>query len=102
MVFLIALGLLAVPASVQETWVGGPVLEVLGFSLFDEPRMVSAELLVAATLLGGMCGLYFTGLALTDSAYRAGFHAQVVSDVEQIMAVRSVYLALPSRDAPSQ
>lgn len=94
-VILIALGILAVPASVQETWVGEPVRTVLGFSLLGEPRLLSVELLVVAGLLGGMCGLYFTGLALTDAAYRAEFHANVVADVEQILAVRAAYLAMP-------
>ena len=96
LVFLVALGLLAIPASVQETWVGEPIRNLLEFELFGEPRLVSAELLVTAGLLGGVCALYFTGLALTDAAFRAEFHARVVGDVEQIMAVHAAYLALPS------
>jgi hypothetical protein len=99
-VFLVALGLLAVPASVQETWVGEPVRTVLAFELFGEPRLLSAELLVAAGLLGGVCALYFTGLALTDPAFRTEFHQRVVGDVEQIVAVHVVYLAALSADAP--
>lgn len=98
-VILIALGILAVPGSVQEMWVGEPVREVLRFSFLGEPRLLSGELLVVAGLLGGMCGLYFTGLALTDEAYRAEFHANVVADVEQILAVRAAYLAMPMAGA---
>jgi hypothetical protein len=94
-VFLVALGVLAIPASVQEQWVGEPVRTVRGFELLGEPRLVSTELLVTAGLLGGMCALYFTGLALTDAAYRAEFHARVVADVEEIMAVHAAYLASP-------
>ena len=94
-VFLVILGILAIPAQVQETWVGGPVRPVLPFELLGEPRLVSVELLIAAGLLGGMCGLYFTGLALTDAAYRAEFHANVVAEVEQILAVRATYRAMP-------
>jgi hypothetical protein len=94
-VFLVALGLLAIPASVQETWVGEPVRTVVAFELFDEPRLLSAELLVTAGLLGGMCALYFTGLALTDAAFRTEFHERVVGDVEQIMAVHVAYLLSP-------
>ena len=93
--FLVALGVLAIPASVQEQWVGGPVRTSLGFELLGEPRLVSTELLVTAGLLGGVCALYFTGLALTDAAYRAEFHARVVADVEEIMAVHAAYLASP-------
>ena len=85
---LVALGLLAIPASVQETWVGERVQTVIGFELLGEPRLLSGELVVTAGLLGGVCALYFTGLAPTDAAFRAEFHARVVGDVEQIMAVK--------------
>jgi hypothetical protein len=93
LVFLVALGVLAIPASVQATWVGEPVRALLGFELLGEPRLVSVELLITAGLLGGVSALYFTGLALTDTAFRAEFHASVVGDVEQIMAVHAAYLA---------
>lgn len=89
--FLVALGFVAVPTSVQAAWVGAPVRDLLQLVVLGEPRTLSSELLVAAALLGGTCGLYFTGLALTDATYRAQFHARVVSDIERIMAVRSVY-----------
>ena len=95
LVFLVALGVLAIPASVQETWVGEPIRALVAFELFGEPRLVSAELLVTAGLLGGVCALYFTGLALTDAAFRAEFHARVVGDVEQIMAVHAAYVISP-------
>ena len=95
-VFLVLLGILAIPATVQETWVAPETVRpVLLFELLGEPRLVSVELLIAAGLLGGMCGLYFTGLALTDAAYRAEFHANVVAEVEQILAVRATYRAMP-------
>jgi hypothetical protein len=100
LLFLVALGLLAIPASVQETWVGESVHTIIGFELLGEPRLLSGELLIAAGLLGGMCALYFTGLALTDAAFRAEFHVRVVGDVEQIMAVHAAYLVSPElRDA---
>jgi hypothetical protein len=92
-VFLVALGLLAIPASVQETWVGEPVRTLVAFELFGEPRLLSAELYITAGLLGGMCALYFTGLALSDAAFRAEFHERVVGDVDQIVAVHVAYLA---------
>lgn len=101
-VFLVALGLLAIPASVQETWVGEPVRTVVAFELFGEPRLLSAELLITAGLLGGMCALYFTGLALSDAAFRAEFHERVVGDVEQIMAVHVAYLAAQRGEAESR
>ena len=100
-VFLVALGLLAIPASVQETWVGEEVRTVVAFDLFGEPRLLSAELLVTAGLLGGMCALYFTGLALSDAAFRAEFHERVVGDVAQIVAVHVAYLAALEIPRPS-
>jgi hypothetical protein len=93
--FMVLLGMLAVPASVQEAWVGAPVNELIGFDFIGEPRTLSSQLLIASALLGGVCGLYFTGLALTDKTYRAEFHARVLADIDRIMAVRSVYLSLP-------
>lgn len=99
LLFLVALGLLAIPASVQETWVGEPVRTVIGFDLLGEPRLLSVELLIAAGLLGGMSALYFTGLALTDAAFRADFHERVIGDVEQIMAVHAAYLVAPDLTA---
>jgi len=101
LLFLVALGLLAIPAQVQEMWVGEPVQTVIGFELLGEPRLLSTELLVTASLLGGVCALYFTGLALSDAAFRAEFHARVVGDVEQIMAVHAAYLASPEVRGPN-
>jgi hypothetical protein len=99
--FLVVLGLIVVPASVQDAWVGAPVRDLVEFVLMGEPRMLSLELLIATALLGGMCGLYFTGLALTDATYRAESNTRVVADIERIMAVRSVYLALPDIGDPA-
>ena len=102
LLFLVALGLLAIPESVQQTWVGAgePLRTVIGFELLGEPRLLSGELLVTAGLLGGVCALYFTGLALSDAAFRAEFHARVVGDVEQIMSVHAAYLVSPEVRGP--
>ena len=94
--------MLAVPISVQEAWVGAPVNELISFSFIGEPRTLSSELLIASALLGGVCGLYFTGLALTDKTYRAEFHGRVIADIERIMTVRSVYLSLPGVAGPER
>ena len=91
--FLVALGLVALPASVQEGWVGEPVAAVAQFELLGEMRTLSGELLTVAAMLGGIVGLYFTGLALTDPAYRAEYFARVIAEVQQIASVGAVYLA---------
>jgi len=100
-VFLVMLGVIVVPASVQDAWAGAAVRELVSFVALDEPRTLSVELVIAAGLLGGMCGLYFMGFALTDAAYRAEFDARVMTDIRRIMAVRSVYLAMPHDRDPS-
>ena len=79
---------------------GEPVRPMLGFELLGESRLVSVELLITAALLGGVSALYFTGLALTDAAYRAEFHENVVTDIVQIVAVHTAYLGSPELQPP--
>lgn len=92
--FLIALGLLAIPAEVQERWIGDGVTTLLRFELLGEDRRLSLELLRVSALLGGIVGLYFTGLAITDVAtQRSGEFRRAVADVRQLVAARAVYRA---------
>ena len=93
MAFLVAFGLLVVPASVQVQWIGAPVTEVVEFDLLGETRILSTELLIVSALLSGIVGLYFTGLALTDNAYRSEHFTTVLGELRQLFSVRSVYLA---------
>ena len=66
-----------------------------------EERRLSAELLTVSGLLGGIVGLYFTGLAITDAAtQRSAEFRRAVSDVRQLLAVRAVYLAALNPDTP--
>lgn len=55
--------------------------------------MQSAELLSVSALLSGIVGLYFTGLALTDAAYKAEHFTTVLGEVRQLLSVRAIYLA---------
>jgi hypothetical protein len=92
--FLIALGLLAIPAEVQERWIGEGVTTLLRFELLGEDRRLSLELLRVSALLGGIVGLYFTGLAITDVAtQRSGEFRRAVADVRHLVAARAVYRA---------
>jgi hypothetical protein len=91
--FLVVFGLIVVPAEVQLQWIGGPASALLEFELLGEVRILSAELLSVSALLSGIVGLYFTGLSLTDAAYRAEHFTTVLAEVRQLLAVRSVYLA---------
>ncbi len=99
MAFLVVFGLIVVPASVQVQWMGGPVTALVEFELLGEVRVLSAELLSVSALLSGIVGLYFTGLALTDSAYRAEHFTTVLGEVRQLLSVRAVYLAEVASEA---
>ena len=91
--FLVLFGLIVVPASVQATWIGGPVSELIRLDFLGERRVLSAELIAVSTLLSGIVGLYFTGLALTDATYRADHVTKVVAELRTVLAARSLYLA---------
>jgi hypothetical protein len=91
--FLVAFGLVVVPASVQSGWIGGPVAVLAQLELFGEPRVLSAELLVVSGLLSGIVGLYFTGLSLTDATYRAEHVTSMVAELRTVLSARALYRA---------
>ena len=57
-----------------------------------EPRTISAELLVVSAVLGGIVGLYFSGLAISDPTYRSEQFDRDVDGVRELLAARAVYL----------
>jgi hypothetical protein len=100
MVFLIVLGLLVIPESVQEAWVGEPVETVVAFDFLDEGRMLSLELLNVSAFLSAIVGLYFTGLAVSEPGHREEHFGHVVAEVGQVLAARAYYLAaMPDESA---
>jgi hypothetical protein len=100
MAFLMAFALIVVPASVQAGWIGAPTRDLVTFVLLDELRTVSEELLIVCSVLGGIVGLYFSGLSITDASYRTEGFDQQVSNVRQILAARALYVeALRARDS---
>jgi hypothetical protein len=92
MAFLVVFALIAIPASVQEAWIGEPVHSVARFDVLGELRTLSQEMLTVCALLGGIVGLYFSGLAITDRTYRAEQFDEAVAEVRQLLAVRALYL----------
>ncbi len=106
MAFLVAFGLIALPVGVQERWIDDSVRVLGQFELLGESRTVSEELLTVSALLGGIVGLYFTGLSITDPVHRAQQFDGAVTEVRQLLAARSVYAAAlrsgqPTGDFPS-
>jgi hypothetical protein len=102
MAFLVLFGLIALPAEVQERWIGEPISTIARFDLLGEERRLSAELLTVSAMLSGIVGLYFTGIAITDSAYRGDHFRRAVAEVRQIMAARTVYLAAIAPEPASE
>ena len=94
-VALVAFGLVMVPLSVQQQWVGNVPLApipVLGAS-------ISEPLLAVSLILGAFSGLYFTISALSDTAYRAEFFSDADRELNDVFAVRAVYRTVLSQEA---
>lgn len=100
--FLVVFGLIVVPASVQSGWIGAPVTPILSVELLGETRVLSTELAGVSALLGGIVGLYFTGLALTDPTYRAEHFASVVEELEMLLSARALYRLALEPGSPEQ
>jgi hypothetical protein len=60
--------------------------------------VLTVELLTVVVLLGGVVGLYFTGLAITDSAFRTSHFERLLEEVSLLVAARAVYAAAWSGD----
>lgn len=98
--FLVVFGSLALPATLQERWIGETVTALVHFDLLGESRILSRELVTVATLLGSVVGLYFTGLAITDSAYRIAHFERVLYEVRQLIAARAFYSTAARAEPP--
>jgi hypothetical protein len=103
-VFFLVFGLVAIHASVIESWIGhppSPIVWHLGFGSVTLP--VSSELARVSVVLSTFAGLYFTVYAVTDANYRSQFFDELSRGLEQAVGVRKVYRALvrESREQPS-
>jgi hypothetical protein len=92
MSFLVVFAMLAIPGDVQAGWIGSAPRVLLEFSMAGEPRTISAELLGVSAVLGGIVGLYFSGLAISDPTYRSEQFDRDVDGVRELVAARAVYL----------
>ena len=96
--FLVVFAVLAIPGDVQTGWIGTVPRVVVEFTLLNEPRIVSAELLIVSAVLGGIVGLYFSGLAISDPAYRSAQFDRDVDGVRELLAARAVYVDAIGRE----
>ena len=104
--FLIVFGVLALPGSLQEGWIGRVAAGLATLSSsWAKTRLLSQELVTTSVLLGSVVGLYFTGLAVTDSGYRTAHFDRLVDEVRHLLTARtrSMWLHCTRRRArPSQ
>jgi hypothetical protein len=91
---MVAFGLLTVDASIQAEWVGGPVDELLGFSLFGEHLELTEQMLRVAGGLAAFSGFYFAVAMLTDTTYREEFLDELSEEMRQSFRARAEYLRL--------
>jgi hypothetical protein len=89
--FLVVFGLIAIPGALQDRWIGEPAVVMVEFSFIDETRALSFELLAVTAILGSVVGLYFTGLAVNDAAYRPAHFGRLVDEVRPLVAAHAVY-----------
>ena len=92
-VFLAALATFIIPAPVLAGWIGEPPRILVSVDLLGEIRALTAEILTVCALLGGIVGLYFSGLAISDPAYRSERFDRDVAGVRQLLAARAFYAA---------
>jgi hypothetical protein len=90
---LAALAGFIITDAIQASWIGAAPRTIVTLVVLDEPRALTAEVLIVSSMLGGIVGLYFSGLAVTDPAYRAQQFDRDVAGVARLLAARAVYLA---------
>lgn len=94
--FFLVFGLIAIRPEVMDAWLGeaiGPG-ELASWTWLGHEVVVTRALLHVAGFLGVVSGFYFTICVITDATYRAEFFTEIVAEVRQSLAVRTVYLAL--------
>ena len=90
--FFVVFGVLAIDTDVINTWLGYDFTELASFGIGNHEFVVSSELLRVSTFLAAFSGLYFTVVLVTDATYRDEFFDEILAELRQSFAVRSVYL----------
>lgn len=86
--FFIVLGAIVVTPAIAEQWIGAPVVysELL--------PGVPVALLRNATLFAAFGSMYFAVISMSDQDHRRQFFAPMIDEVERVLEVRVVYLAV--------
>ncbi|MFF7946554.1 hypothetical protein [Streptomyces griseorubiginosus] len=86
--FFLALGMLVVTPETAERWIG------------ERPEMsaffpvIPVAMLRNATLLAAFGSMYFAVTSMTDADHRQRFFAPIIDEIERVLAVHAVYLAV--------
>ncbi|MGW0846616.1 hypothetical protein ACWD26_42140 [Streptomyces sp. NPDC002787] len=94
--FFLALGVLVVTPETAEQWIGEKP-EMSAFS-----PVIPVAMLRNATLLAAFGSMYFAVTSMTDADHRQQFFAPIIDEIERVLAVHAVYLAVrePAPAAP--
>ena len=97
-------GILTVPAALQERWIGAPPDAIIRLgTVLGDARVLTVELLTVSVLLGAVVALYFTGLVVTDAAYRTSHFERLLHEVRVLAAAHALYQAtITTSDPPHQ
>ena len=100
--FFTLFGMVAIRPVVVDGWLGDDIVNnvVWHGRLLGHPLELTTALLHVSGFVAFVAGFSFTVSLVTDSGYREEFFDEVVGDVRQALAVRTVYLALRERGAP--
>jgi hypothetical protein len=91
--FFVVFGLLTIePETVMTSWLEHGGHEVAVFWIGGHEFVVTKELLKVSIFLAAFSGLYFTVVLVTDATYREEFFDEILAELRQSFAVRSVYL----------
>ena len=101
MVVLTLFAAFIIPMPVLGAWIGEPPRTLVTVDFLGEARALTAEMLMVCALLGGIVGLYFSGLAISDPAYRSERFDRDVAGVRELIAARAIYLHALRAAAPA-
>ena len=99
--FLVVVGLVVIPLSLQETWIGAPPDALFSFDLFDERVGMTVEVIKVAGFVAAFSALQFTVSLLSDRTYQDEFLGDLRESLRRSLAVRVVYLGVVLREGPT-
>jgi hypothetical protein len=96
--FLVLVGLVVLPLSLQETWIGAPPDVLFSFDLFEERVGMTVEVIKVAGFVAAFSALQFTVSLLSDRTYQDEFLGDLRESLRRSLAVRAVYLGAVLRE----